>query len=292
MSKPQTEQTFFINFKDFLSLIRANNLLIILFTQWMGRIFLVGPSADWKYLLQDVSFWLLTLSTLLIAASGYIINDYYDIKIDAVNRPNKQVIGKVMKRRVAILTHTVFNFTGIFIGFYLSKEVGIVCFIASFWLWLYSNELKRRAFIGNVSVAAITALSIFLINIYFAEHNRAVYEFGIFSFFVSLIREIIKDLEDKEGDMKFGCKTLPIIWGDQKTKKLIYLLFALFIGISFVIVYEMEEPYIQYYFCILSLPAFTMMYKLVKAVSSKDYGNISSFIKYYMVAGILGMFFI
>ncbi|WP_044202009.1 geranylgeranylglycerol-phosphate geranylgeranyltransferase [Flammeovirga sp. OC4] len=292
MSKPQTEQTFFINLKDFLSLIRANNLLIILFTQWMGRIFLVGPSADWRYLLQDVSFWLLTLSTLLIAASGYIINDYYDIKIDAVNRPNKQVIGKLMRRRVAIFTHTVFNFLGIVIGFSLSLEVGIVCFIASFWLWLYSNELKRRAFIGNVSVAAITALSIFLINIYFAEHNRAVYEFGIFSFFVSLIREIIKDLEDKEGDVKFGCRTLPIIWGDQKTKKLIYLLFALFIAISFVIVMEMEEPYIQYYFCILSLPAFMMIYKLIKAVSSKDYGKISSFIKYYMVAGILGMFFI
>ncbi|MBD0402665.1 geranylgeranylglycerol-phosphate geranylgeranyltransferase [Flammeovirga sp. EKP202] len=292
MSKPQTEQTFFINLKDFLSLIRANNLLIILYTQWMGRIFLVGPSADWRYLLQDVSFWLLTLSTLLIAASGYIINDYYDIKIDAVNRPNKQVIGKLMRRRVAIFTHTVFNLIGIVIGFSLSLEVGIVCFIASFWLWLYSNELKRRAFIGNVSVAAITALSIFLINIYFAEHNRAVYEFGIFSFFVSLIREIIKDLEDKEGDVKFGCRTLPIIWGDQKTKKLIYLLFALFIAISFVIVMEMEEPYIQYYFCILSLPAFMMIYKLIKAVSSKDYGKISSFIKYYMVAGILGMFFI
>lgn len=292
MNRLQTEQAFFINIKDFLRLVRVNNLIIILLTQWMGRIFLIGPSSNWIDFLQDISFWMLTISTLLIAAAGYIINDYYDIKIDAVNKPNKQVIGKLMRRRAAIFTHTAFNLLGIVIAFFLSFEVGVVCFLVSFWLWLYSNNLKRRAFIGNLSVAAITSISIFMINIFFIEHNRAVYEFGLFSFFVSLIREIIKDLEDKEGDMKFGCKTLPIIWGDKKTKKLIYLLFSLFILISVVIVNEMQQSLVQYYFLILSLPAFVMIYKLYKAISSKDYHHISTFIKYYMIAGILGMFFI
>ncbi|NLR90555.1 geranylgeranylglycerol-phosphate geranylgeranyltransferase [Flammeovirga agarivorans] len=289
---PNTEKSFFIGVTDFLKLIRFKNLLIILLTQWMGRIFLIGPKSDWKLMFQDIGFWLLCLSTMLIAAAGYIINDYYDIKIDAINKPKKQVIGKVMKRRVAIFTHTIFNFIGIVIGLILSKEVGTVCFFVTFWLWLYSNDLKRRAFIGNISVAAMTSISIFLINIYFAEHNKAIYQFGIFAFFVSLIREVIKDLEDKEGDAKFGCKTLPIIWGDQKTKKLIYMLFVLFIVISIGMISRMSQLYFQYYFIFLSIPAFYIMFRLYKANKSKDYSVLSAMIKYYMIAGILGMLFI
>ncbi|AZQ62408.1 prenyltransferase [Flammeovirga pectinis] len=291
-NKLNTEKSFFIGLQDFMRLIRGSNLFIIFVTQWMGRIFLIGDSSNIEEYLRDFNFFLLTLSTLLIAAAGYIINDYYDIKIDAINKPSKLVVGKVMKRRVALFTHTVFNLTGILIGFYLSTEVGIVCFIISFWLWLYSNTLKRRAFIGNLSVAAITSLSVFLLNIYFVENNMEVYQFGIFAFFVSIIREIIKDLEDKEGDAQFGCKTLPIIWGDGKTKQLVYVLFALFILVSVFMILHMRQEYFQYYYLILSIPAFFLIYKVYKAGTSKDYASISKMIKFYMLAGILGMLFI
>ncbi|OHX68454.1 prenyltransferase [Flammeovirga pacifica] len=289
---PNKEKSFFIGIKDFLKLVRFNNLMIIFVTQWFARIFLIGPFEEWKYHLTDIGFWLLTLSTSLIAAAGYIINDYYDIKIDAVNKPNKQVVGKVMKRRVAIFTHTIFNFIAIMIGLFLSKEIGSIFFFTTFWLWLYSNNLKRRAFIGNISVAAMTSMSIFLVNIYFIEHNRAVYQFGLFAFFVSIIREVIKDLEDKEGDAQFGCKTLPIIWGDKKTKVFVYLLFAIFVIMSGVIISQMTNPYFQYYFTALLLPAFILMGLLYKASSVKNYHDISKWIKYYMLAGIIGMIFI
>ncbi|WP_240972817.1 geranylgeranylglycerol-phosphate geranylgeranyltransferase [Flammeovirga yaeyamensis] len=289
---PTKEKSFFIGMKDFLKLIRFNNLMIIFMTQWLGRIFLIGPYQEWKDHFTDIGFWLLTFSTMLIAAAGYIINDYYDIKIDAVNKPKKQVVGKVMKRRVAILTHTVFNFVAIVIGLFLSKEIGTIFFFTTFWLWLYSNNLKRRAFIGNLSVAAMTSMSIFLINIYFIEHNKAVYQFGLFAFFVSIIREVIKDLEDKEGDAQFGCKTLPIIWGDKKTKQFVYVLFALFVILSALIIQRIENEYFQYYFSGLIIPAFFLMFMLHRASSVRNYHDISKWIKYYMLAGIVGMVFV
>ncbi|MCE2734732.1 MAG: geranylgeranylglycerol-phosphate geranylgeranyltransferase, partial [Flammeovirgaceae bacterium] len=199
-------------FSAMLRLTRFGNLLIIGFAQTATAFFLVG-SHTW----QTFSLWLLSSSTIIIAAAGYIINDYYDIKIDYINKPERVVIGKIIPRRFAILFHTLFSVGGIAIGFYLSWQIGVIHFFSAFMLWLYSNSLKRLPLIGNVVIAFLTALSVFIIAVFYKTNINLILIYSLFAFFISLVREVVKDMEDLKGDITFGCKTLPILWGIRKT---------------------------------------------------------------------------
>lgn len=240
----------------------------------------------------DEKLLLLSVSTILIAAAGYIINDYYDVKIDLINKPDRVVIGKNIPRRFAILFHTALSISGVGIGFLLSWKIGIVNFLSAFLLWLYSNYLKRQPFIGNLSVALLTGLSIWLINILYAVNNQLVTIYALFAFFMTLIREIIKDIEDLKGDNSFGCKTLPIIWGIRKTKTLIYVLVATFI----IAVVSLNRLYVglpmQFFLVLLFIPMGFLLVKLVRADTVKDFDFLSQMCKIIMLLGILTMVFV
>ena len=145
---------------SFIRLTRVGNLFIIAFAQYFTAFFLMKQG---KMVFTDLNFFLLSLSTVMIAAAGYIINDYYDIKIDFINKPERVVIGKNITRRYAILFHTVLSGLGVLIGVYVSLWIGAINIISVFLLWLYSNLLERLPFVGNLSVAFLTGLSLILV---------------------------------------------------------------------------------------------------------------------------------
>src|SRR6478735_11600689 len=176
-------------FFGFLKLTRFWNLLIIAMAQYFAVDFFIDKSKIW-----DVKLFILSLSTVIIAAAGYIINDYYDIKIDLINKPERVVIGKSVTRRFAILFHTILSASGVGFGFLLSWKVGVINFFCATLLWWYSNSLKRQPFVGNFSVAFLTGLSIYIVNILYEMHNVEVIIYSLFAFFMTLIRELIKDM--------------------------------------------------------------------------------------------------
>ena len=202
-----------------LKLIRYPNLAIIALTQFLTALFLLENSS-FLGLLANLQFILLILSTLLIASGGYIINDYYDIKIDYVNKPDRVVIGKHLKRRHVLVIHSFFNGLGILLGIFVSWWIVGINILATFLLWLYSNLLKRLPLWGNLVVSFLTGLSVFVVYILFRQNLELIAMYSVFAFFISLIREIVKDLEDIEGDEKFGCRTLPIAVGLVATKRI------------------------------------------------------------------------
>ena len=152
--KPLSRSVSF-SVSGFLKLVRFPNLAIIVFTQYMTAIFLVGEAGEGLQYLLDPNLFKLVLATVLIAAAGYIINDYYDVKIDFINKPDRVVVGRALKRRKAMVLHTAFNFIGILIGFTLSWKIGLLCFASAFMLWFYSNQLKRLPLIGNCFVGLL-----------------------------------------------------------------------------------------------------------------------------------------
>lgn len=279
------------NFEGFLRLTRIQNLLIIGLTQYMTAIFLVGPSSAWWQYLSSPKLFLLSTSTILIAAAGYIINDYYDVKIDYINKPERVIVGRVIKRRVVMIAHTVFNFMGIAIGFYLMPQLGLVNFLAAFWLWLYSNQLKRLPFIGNLSVAFLTGLSICVVAIYYRENELLVYTYALFAFAITLVREIIKDMEDVKGDAAFGCKTLPIILGIRNTKVLLYMIIALFVSLLVYMAAEVDKLVLKNFFILLILPVAYLVVRLVRADRRREYAFLSLYCKLIMLAGVISMMF-
>ncbi len=273
--------------KGFYDLIRFPNLLIIVLTEYLVLICLVGPKEEWFAHLLDFKFAFLVFSTVLIASAGYIINDYYDIKIDLINKPDKVVVGHKLPRRTAMIGHFALNFIGISIGFSLNIYVGLINFFAGFFLWLYSNQLKRLPFVGNFVVSILTAASVWIVAVYFNRHDPLIYVFSTFAFFTTLMREVIKDMEDLRGDKTFGCRTLPIIWGYRRTKRFIYGILASFIITVVYIILQAELPTLQIYFIFMLLPAGYFVYKLYWCDTQKGFRFLSHFLKGVMLSGVL-----
>jgi 4-hydroxybenzoate polyprenyltransferase len=273
--------------RAFLRLTRFWNLVIIGLSQYFAALFLIDRS-----LLLDWRLFVLAASTVIIAAAGYIINDYYDIKIDLINKPQRVVIGKSITRRYALFFHSVLVVIGVALGFVISWRIGIVNFFSAFLLWWYSNSLKRQPFIGNLVVALLTSISILLINILYYTDNLLVIIYALFAFFMTLIREILKDMEDLRGDNTFGCRTLPIVWGIRKTKGMIYgLLILLSASVLLLNAQFVQLPF--YYFVIfLYVPLGLLVLRLVRADTRKDFYWLSQWCKVIMLLGILSMVFI
>jgi len=270
--------------ESLLKLTRFGNLIIIGLAQFFTAAFLVDIGS-----VKDIHLFILSASTVCIAAAGYIINDYYDVKIDYINKPDRVVIGKSIPRRYAILFHVALSGTGIILGLYLSWKIAAINVFSVFILWWYSNNLKRLPFVGNVAVALLTALSIFIVDVYYQTGSALIIIYASFAFFMTLVREVIKDMEDLKGDNTFGCKTLPIIWGMRRTKIVIYSILVLFSVIVLVLNKMYEALPLRYYLAFLFIPLLFLLYRLFRADTIKDFAWLSSFCKIIMLLGILSM---
>lgn len=271
-------------FRALFRLTRFWNLVIIGFAQYFTAYFLIGAHTltDWRLLL-------LSASTMMIAAAGYIINDYYDVKIDLINKPERVVIGKGITRRYAIFFHSALSISGVAVGLILSWQIALVNFFSAFLLWLYSNNLKRLPFVGNFAIGLLTALSILIVNLLYTPFNSFILIYALFAMGMTLVREIIKDMEDWKGDNSFGCRTLPIVWGLRKTKLFLYLLLGLF-SLLVLLINNLYVGLPIYYFLIfLFLPMGYMVAKLMRADTIRDFTRLSSLCKLILLLGIVSM---
>lgn len=275
-----------------LKISRPINLVIVAFAQLMTAYFLVETSRKGLPILQDINLYLIILSTVIIAAAGYMINDYYDVKIDYVNKPDEVIVGKGMKRRVVLFLHTLFNFSGVAIGWLVSPRIAVINFLATILLWWYSNSLKRLPFIGNLTVALLTGVSIWIIGYYYQKSELLVLTYAIFAFFLNLIREIIKDIEDRPGDRKHGCRTLPIVIGFRNTKRVIFLIAICFVCAIMVVTFKINNLHLFMYFGGLSILFFVFMYKIYVADRKAHFSQLSILSKLLMLTGIISMGFL
>jgi len=317
-------------FLDFLKLIRFPNLIIIGLTQYAIRLGIIYPflrQANLDLFIPEKLFGLLVLATILIAASGYIINDYFDIKLDLLNKPKQLIIGKSISRRQAMFLHLTINIIGLSLAAYVAlsiKHPMLILFqvISAALLWFYSVSFKKQILIGNLIIAALTALVPFTagyyeiavmfdevkevgsleIASYKAQSLRSllfsikyllywIIGYSIFAFILTLIREIIKDCEDIEGDKAFACKTFPIVYGIQKSKILAnaITLLLLFLITILEIVQLFSEDWISlvYFIVLISTPLVWLLFKIKRATKKKHFFIISQAIKVLMLFGIL-----
>lgn len=308
----------------FLRLIRWPNLVFIILTQclYFFCVFRSQIIAPLPPIFSAKYFFLLVLSSVFIAAAGYIINDYFDMHIDAINKPHKVVIDKVVKRRWAIVWHLVLSGLGILISLYFSYKTGnwivatgnVLCVIL---LWFYSTTFKKKLLTGNIIISALTAwviLVLFFAYAYmgggqpaFASWNLESYGFDIkklfkysvlyagLAFIVSLIREVIKDLEDMEGDARYFCKTMPLVWGVPATKVFVAVWSVVAIAALTIIQFYawlIGNKLLAIYCVVLIIaPLVYIVKQLYKAVASQDYHALSTLIKFVMLTGILSMLF-
>lgn len=273
----------------FLRLVRLPNLLILVLTQYLTRVLLVGPRGEWQQLVADPRMLVLSLATVSIAAAGYIINDYFDVKIDIVNKPERVVIGRYLKRRVAMGTHQILNVAGVLLGLLVSKWVFLINVFSVTLLWFYSERFKRTTLVGNLVVSLLTALSVVVVTVVYPENRKVVFIYALFSFAITLVREIIKDMEDVRGDASHGCRTLPIVWGIRRTKIVVYCLVAAFIATLYLMAHSLNNSTLAWLFTALLLPIAWLVYRLVFADTRREFARLSTLCKYIMLLGLATM---
>ncbi len=273
---------------NMLRLLRWPNLLIVAITQYAAAYFLIHDM-QLPVLLGDWRMLVVSMSTVLIAAGGYVINDYYDVKIDYINKPERVVVGRFLKRRTTLILHAVLNGLGTLGGFVVAWQLGVINVLAAGLLWLYSNQLKRLPLLGNIIVALLTGAAVFVL---FVLYRQALFLFAIyaaFAFFISLMREIVKDMEDMEGDKEFGCQTLPIVIGLRRAKVVVYLISLIFLLV--VAALMQHEARFWWVFSGLLVMLSWHAYKLYRADKSSDFGRLSTLNKQIMILGLISMLF-
>jgi 4-hydroxybenzoate polyprenyltransferase len=300
-------------------LIRLPNILIIILTQFLLRYGILKTflfSGDGSGMSGLLDFSLLVLTTILIAIGGYIINDYFDIRIDHINRPDKLVIDKLVSSRAAIILHLIVTsiavLAGIFIAFRVdSMSFGFIFPSLAVLLWLYSARYKRSLLWGNLIIAFLSALVIFIVWLFeflnlrlypanfsavltnFKSVNQIVIAYGLFAFLTTLFREIIKDMEDLDGDKEYMLRTIPIIIGIRKTKYIIasiIIVTILLLIYGQIVVFRLDMTIVFWYLLfVVQIPFLFLLYKLWKARDKEDYHYLSNLSKLIMLAGILSM---
>ena len=297
----------------FFRLVRWQNLLFIVLTQLLFYycvfVPLYNPTAP------PLRLAWLVMASVFIAAAGYVINDYFDLNIDQVNKPNKNVINRVISRRWAIFWHGILSLLGLVatvyaVGFqkgYLILANAIVIVL----LWFYSTSLKKKLLIGNILISALTAWTILIL--FFAQvpfraafggvqdavttkYFRVAFLYAGFAFVLSLVREAVKDVEDMEGDRRYGCRTLPIVTGLVATKIyttvwIVVLLGALIVLQLYILQFRWWTAVIYSVVCVI-FPLIFLFFSHLKARSTSDFSSLSRLAKWIMLAGIGSMLFL
>lgn len=293
---------------SFLHLIRYKNLLMVFLSMFLTKYFLIESFISTS-LLSDVDFIILTTSILLITMGGYLINDIYDIKSDKINKPDKVYITRIISIKNGLFLYFLTSITGLILGLYLSVNNNLnhlsgYFIVTVILLFFYTKILKKLPLIGNIIVALLVSLPIFLV--YEFDHSMIsikdifdnlflsviIFFYLLFAFLTTLIREIIKDLQDIKGDSKFKLKTLPILIGNKRTINfVIFLSFLLLLLLLLVLIYSFKnDQYLILFFLItLSLLVAYLIYKLRVPFKNNQYQLLSSLMKIIMLVGVLSM---
>ena len=300
----------------FLKLVRWPNLVFIILAETLIHFCIytpLFPAADSQV---NLRFYFMLVSNILIAAAGYMINDYFDVNIDQVNKPEKVLVGSYISRRMVIFWHLIFSVLAMYLStivfpFQSYWHIHFTNLLAILLLWFYSTSFKKKFLIGNVIIAILTAWSIAIV--YFSKFtiqeithpavsNASVFQFAkltllyaAFAFILTLVREALKDMEDMEGDQKYGCQTMPIVWGLKPTK--VYLAVWTFVVIAMLAIIQLYViPFgwwytVVYCFGCIIFPLALVLYKLPTSYTHTHFRKLSAYIKIAMLAGILSILF-
>ena len=291
---------------SFLRLIRYNNLLMVIITMVLTKYALLhsfNPEG-----LTVLQFIFLALSVVLITAGGYIINDILDITTDTINKPNRVFIQTEISKKTAWISYFLITLIGVFIGIYLSFFLGLKTYsflfvITSISLYLYSKYFKKLPLLGNLLVASLVSLTIYIVFLFDVvsktktTKSHDVYSivllFVVFSFLTTFIRELIKDIEDINGDYQTKMKTLPILIGRFRTNRTAFFLSGvLCVLLSFTMRFSLEINHLFIYYILIFIlfPIGYFMYKLWNSKTKKNYSFLSNLMKLIMFFGIISMF--
>lgn len=293
----------------YLKLIRGGNLLFIVLTMFLIKYGLFEPFGV-AITLNLLGFLLLVLAVISVAASGYIINDIFDVKADLQNKPDRTIVNNKISEKAAYRLFFILNIIGVGLGFYLSNMIGRPGFSAFFIfgsaiLYLYNSQLQQTLLVGNILISLIVGLVPVGVGLYdllpaITPDNQQtqsvifsiLIDYSIFAFLINLLREITKDQQDLDGDHNAGYRTIPIVLGKNRTNKVLFSLGLL--PLAFLIYYTYTYLFenisaVLYTLFFLIAPLLYYQVIILTATKKKEYARLSLVLKIILFFGLVSI---
>ncbi|MGB0861787.1 MAG: geranylgeranylglycerol-phosphate geranylgeranyltransferase [Saprospiraceae bacterium] len=303
-----------ITLKKWFQFLRLANILIMVMTFYLIRILVLVPYAEFSEIdlvFSDFHFTILIIVTALTASAGNIINDIYDLKIDQINKPNKIFINQIITERNAFRLYILLNIVSMALIFWVYSQIDWFLiwmypfgfFLTWSMLWLYSYRYKKSVLRGNIIVGIFVSFvpwSVCYPELVNALIGKNPYEstfvftgilYILFAFVSTIFREIIKDIEDKDGDAQFGGKTLPIVYGVKKAKRIGQLFGLLLVAmVVFSVILLIQSNLIWsaiYGVIVIIIPILYIIFRLEKENQKSGFHQLSQWSKLVMLAGLI-----
>ena len=268
------------------SVVRGYNIPVIVLAQYLSAIFILAPEKRALEVILDKNLFLIVLLSALTIASGYIINNFYDSKKDLINRPNKSMLDRLVSQKTKLQVYFSVNFIVFLLAFFVTIRAVLFFSCYIFLIWFYSHKLKKIVVIGNLTASLLAVLPFFAILLYFKNFYHVIFAHATFLYLLILIREMIKDLENIKGDIANDYQTIPVIFGENISKKIItFLTISTIIPIYFLIEI-FEVGYMDIYFYVSMIILIFFLQKLWKSETKSDYLKLHNILKFIVVSGV------
>ena len=268
------------------SVVRGYNIPVIVLAQYLSAIFILAPEKRALWVLLDFNLFIIVIVSSLTIASGYIINNFYDSKKDLINRPNKSQLDRLVSQKTKLNVYFSLNFIVVLLACFVSFRAVLFFSTYIFLIWFYSHKLKKIVFVGNLTASLLAILPFFAILLYYKNLYPQIFAHATFLFLLILIREMIKDLENIKGDIANDYQTIPVIFGETVSKKIItFLTISTIIPVYFLVdIYEVGYMDVYFYVSLIVLIFFLNL--LWKANDKSSYLVLHNILKFLVVSGV------
>lgn len=276
-------------FIGLLSLVRWYNITLVMLAQYLAAIYVLNPGVPAMEVLADPYLHLMLFSTACVIASGFIINSFYDLEKDIINRPGSVVFSRLVSQQTCLNFYFFFNTIGMILSFYVSKRIMLFNFLFSIALWFYSHKLKKVVLVGNIAATLLTVAPFLIIVLYYKEVNFAIFFYVAFMALMVVTREIVKDIIAEKGDVIYGYHTLPVDLGRRRTKLILtgFILLTFIPPVLLYVTYAIGQ--VIWYFALSYLLLVVAGVLVWQAKNRTDYERINNLYKFLILSGILSL---
>lgn len=257
--------------------------------QYLAAIYVLNPGVPAMEVLADPYLHLMLFSTACVIASGFIINSFYDLEKDIINRPGSVVFSRLVSQQTCLNFYFFFNTIGMILSFYVSKRIMLFNFLFSIALWFYSHKLKKVVLVGNIAATLLTVAPFLIIVLYYKEVNFAIFFYVAFMALMVVTREIVKDIIAEKGDVIYGYHTLPVDLGRRRTKLILtgFILLTFIPPVLLYVTYAIGQ--VIWYFALSYLLLVVAGVLVWQAKNRTDYERINNLYKFLILSGILSL---
>lgn len=283
---------FFLKLLSLFSVVRGYNILLIVLAQYFTSVFILAPHIRLRNVILDPNLFVIVLATAGVIAAGYIINNFYDKEKDLINRPQKTMLDRLVSQQTKLTGYFILNFLSVVLASYVSFRAVLFFSLYIFGIWFYSHKLKKYPIIGNTVASILAITPFFAVFIYYKNFDEVIFVHATFLFLILMIREMVKDLENLKGDMAQNYKTVPVVYGELSSKKIITAL-ILASGIPmYLLLTKYEIGYMHFYFYACLVLLFVFMIAIWVSKQKTHYLWLHNILKFIIAAGAFSIILI